>query len=65
MAQMYELIIKITGKDEVKNRRLLLGRGPVQRSSVFAHERWERAPDTSGEWEGSRGAGYTVQCAWR
>lgn len=49
MAQMYELIIKITGKDKVKNRRLLLGRGPVQRSSVFAHDRWERAPDTSGE----------------
>lgn len=43
---MYELIIKITGKDKVE---LLLGRGPVQRSSAFAHERWERAPDTSGE----------------
>lgn len=49
MAQMYEVIIKITGKDKVKNRRLLLGRGPVQRSFAFAHERWERAPDTSGE----------------
>lgn len=28
----------------------------------FAHERWKRAPDTSGEWEGSRGAGHGSLC---
>ena len=28
----------------------------------FAHERWKRAPDTSGEWEGSRGAGHCSRC---
>ena len=28
----------------------------------FAHERWKRAPDTSGEWEGSSGAGHGSLC---
>lgn len=46
--------------DTVHATPVVLGSGPV---CHFSHERWKRAPDTSGEWEGKRRSGirFTVR----